>query len=246
MKIEKINNNQIRCILTAEDLVSLDMKMSELAYGSDKAKLLFREMMMKARNEYGFEAENTPLMIEAIPGGSDSLILIITKVEDPEELDTRFSRFTPTLEDGHPPVELETSGADDIVGLYRKAREAYLNAQKNKGGSIPDQSDSSDVVPIDLIRLYTFEDIDTIITVAGVIGDSYSGDNALYRSRSKGSYLLTVHKSGHSPEEFNRVCNILSEYGRMSECTPANEAHLEEHEEVVLRENALQALAELK
>ena len=244
MKIEKINNNQIRCILTADDLSGLDMKMSELAYGSDKARLLFREMMIKARNEYGFEAENTPLMIEAIPGGSDSLILIITKVEDPEELDTRFSRFSPTLQDGHPPVELESSGADDIVGLYQKAREAALNAQKYKGGA--DRSDSSDVVPIDLIRLYTFDDIDTIISVAGVVGPLYRGTNALYRSRSKGSYLLTVHKSDHTPEEFNRICNILSEYARVGECTPALEAHFEEHEEVVLKENALQSLAELK
>ena len=34
-------------------------------------------------------------MIEAIPSSSDSITLIITKVEDPEELDTRFSKFTP-------------------------------------------------------------------------------------------------------------------------------------------------------
>ena len=37
--------------------------------------------------------ENIPLMIEAIPSSSDSIVLIITKVEDPEELDTRFSKI---------------------------------------------------------------------------------------------------------------------------------------------------------
>ncbi len=31
-----------------------------------------------------------PLMIEAIPISMDSIVLIITKVEDPDELDTRF------------------------------------------------------------------------------------------------------------------------------------------------------------
>ncbi len=34
-------------------------------------------------------------MIEAIPVNTESIILIITKVEDPEELDTRFSKFSP-------------------------------------------------------------------------------------------------------------------------------------------------------
>jgi len=37
-------------------------------------------------------------MIEAIPVSPDCLILIVTKVEDPEELDTRFSRFSKTSE----------------------------------------------------------------------------------------------------------------------------------------------------
>lgn len=54
----------------------------------------FAEMMQQASNELGFEVDDIPLMIEAIPISSECLILIVTKVEDPEELDTRFSRFT--------------------------------------------------------------------------------------------------------------------------------------------------------
>ena len=38
MKIEKISDKQIRCTLTREDLASRELKLSELAYGSDKAK----------------------------------------------------------------------------------------------------------------------------------------------------------------------------------------------------------------
>lgn len=95
MKIEKISDNQIRCTLTKEDLDSHQIRISELAYGTDKAKKLFREMMQQAQIEFGFEADNIPLMIEAIPVNGESVILIVTKVEDPEELDTRFSKFSP-------------------------------------------------------------------------------------------------------------------------------------------------------
>jgi len=38
MKIEKINDNQIRCTLTRDDLAQRQLKLSELAYGSEKAK----------------------------------------------------------------------------------------------------------------------------------------------------------------------------------------------------------------
>ena len=97
MKIEKVNENQIRCTLTREDLASRELKISELAYGTEKAKSLFRDMMQQANFEFGFEAEDIPLMIEAIPLNADCIVLIITKVEDPEELDTRFSRFAPSV-----------------------------------------------------------------------------------------------------------------------------------------------------
>ena len=64
MKIEKINENQIRCTLTKEDLDSHQIRISELAYGTEKAKRLFRDMMQQAQIQFGFEADNIPLMIE--------------------------------------------------------------------------------------------------------------------------------------------------------------------------------------
>ena len=48
MKIEKVNDNQIRCTLTRDDLASRELKISELAYGTEKAKNLFRDMMKPA------------------------------------------------------------------------------------------------------------------------------------------------------------------------------------------------------
>lgn len=94
MKLEKLSDTQIRCTLSKEDLSQRQLHLSELAYGSEKAKELFRDMMQQASIELGFEADNIPLMIEAIPISNECLVLVVTKVEDPDELDTRFSRFS--------------------------------------------------------------------------------------------------------------------------------------------------------
>jgi adapter protein MecA 1/2 len=107
MKIEKVNDNQIRCILSKEDLDDRQLKISEIAYGSDKAKLLLKDVMQQASYEYGFEADNIPLMIEAIPMNTGCVVFIITKVQNPEELDTRFSRFAPSVMEG------DSDGYDD-------------------------------------------------------------------------------------------------------------------------------------
>ena len=99
MKIEKLNDNQIRCTLTHADLADRQIKISELVCGGEKAKSLFHDMMQRAHSEFGFEAEDMPLMIEAVPASSDSIVLIITKCDDPEELEHRFSKFGASMHD---------------------------------------------------------------------------------------------------------------------------------------------------
>ena len=139
MKIERINENQIRCTLTSFDLSVRNLNLGELAYGSEKARKLFREMIQKASNEVGFEAEDIPLMVEAIPLSNESVMLVITKVEDPEELDTRFSKFSPSGEDGSSLLDsLATElleGADGILDLLHgldPSQDSSLTVPKRK------------------------------------------------------------------------------------------------------------------
>ena len=112
MKLEKLNDNQIRCTLSRADLDKRHLRLSELAYGSAKARALFRDLIRQASDELGFEADNIPLMIEAIPVSSDCLVLVVTKVEDPDELDTRFSRFS-TLSEELPDEDDYNTGFTD-------------------------------------------------------------------------------------------------------------------------------------
>ena len=143
MKIEKVNENQIRCTLSREELEDRQIKLSELAYGSEKAKSLFRDMIQQANYEFGFEVEDIPLMVEAIPLSGENIILQITKVEYPEELDTRFSKFSESDEEEEDTVISEgavfpkTQGADDILDLFKKIRKeggllAYVERMKRE------------------------------------------------------------------------------------------------------------------
>ena len=143
MKIEKINDSQIRCTLTSADLASREIKLSELAYGTEKAKNLFQDMMRQAHYECGFESDNSPLMIEAIPVAPDSIVLIITKVDDPEELDTRFSKFSAAGDETEGSEVPQFTGADNILELFQKIYEAKRlrpPARKKAPGSSPSRN----------------------------------------------------------------------------------------------------------
>ena len=198
MKLEKINENQIRCTLTREDLEMHQVNLRELAYGSEKAKKLFRDMMQQAQIEFGFEADNIPLMIEAIPVNLDSIILIITKVEDPEELDTRFSRFSP-YKDSAQTEPLQLDGADNIIDIFQKICESRLkNKSSNTEGSKESDevaSDSSEKPAVNLIRQYTFTHLDDVIAASHGLNGFFTGRNTLYKTSANESYQLIIHQS---------------------------------------------------
>ena len=248
MKIEKINDNQIRCTLTREDLESHQVNLKELAYGSEKAKKLFRDMMQQAQIQFGFEADNIPLMIEAIPVNLDSVILIVTKVEDPEELDTRFSKFSPYNKESAQAEPLQLDGADNIIDIFQKICEAKMKGSTRKQSSQKDSSDKSaspaETPSVDLIRLFSFYHLDDVIAASHGLNGFFTGENSLYKDSSDGRYQLVLHQSAYSPEEFNKVCNILSEYGSGRAFSAAGEAHLKEHGELIATK-ALQQLTQI-
>lgn len=264
MKIEKINENQIRCTLTKADLEDRQIRLSELAYGTEKAKSLFRDMMQQANIEFGFEADNIPLMIEAIPISMDSIVLIITKVEDPDELDTRFSKFTPFSSSGNDTLSAPPSieGADDILDLFQKVYDARNKAAAKKKSSKPqpasseantasassakpETSEKDTEIKLDLIRNFTFRTLDDVILASKALNHFFTGKNSLYKDDFAEEYSLVLHQSGSSPSDFNKVCNMLSEYGSGKPFSLAGEAHLIEHADCILSGHALEQLADL-
>jgi len=213
MKIEKVNENQIRCTLSKEELADRQIKLSELAYGSEKAKGLFQDMIEQANYEFGFETDDLPLMIEAIPLSGENIILQITKVEYPEELDTRFSKFS--------------------EGEVEEEREACI---------LPEfQTEKADDVS-DLTKMFEFKKLEQVERLSVVLGGFYSGKNDLYKDEVANRFYLLVQKSHHTPEEFNKVCNVISEYAVHRKYVAAKEAYLKEHGKLLVGGNALQVL----
>ena len=234
MKIEKVNENQIRCTLTREDLASRELKISELAYGTEKAKSLFRDMMQQANFEFGFEAEDIPLMIEAIPLNADCIVLIITKVEDPEELDTRFSRFAPSVTEDTDD-DTGVPSADEVLDLFRRIQDEE-NAAEASAAPVPEENDAA------RSRLFRMDSLHQVINAAAVVGNHYHGLSSLYHEEGN-AYYLVLTQGEEDRDVFDRVCNVISEYGIPRRSTAASRTFLEEHCSTLIADHALQSLA---
>ena len=241
MKIEKLNDNQIRCTLTRADLADRELKLSELVTGTEKAKSLFHDMMEQASAEFGFEAEDMPLMIEAVPASSDSIVLIITKVDDPEELDHKFSKFGTSineLENKKHNVLDKLEGADEFLDLINKVKDAVSETVKQT-------TEKEERPTLPKIRLFSFSTLDCVILASRVLKNLYQGANTLYKDAPNDVYILAMTQSEHTTSEFNKFCNMLSEYGCVEIAVPAVLAYLEEHCEIIVSTNAVQELSRL-
>jgi len=250
MKIERINDNQIRCTLTSFDLSVRNLNLSELAYGSEKARNLFREMIQKASNEVGFEAEDIPLMVEAIPLSDESVMLVITKIEDPEELDTRFSKFSQLSEDERSSFLNELTnefleGADDLLSLLNSDTEKTEQADTKLEELDSSDEEESSKPAAPLTRIYKFANLDQTADAAQVVGHVFQGGSTLYKRPDSHEYYLVVSNQGSEALEYSRVCNILAEYGTKVKQETGTEAYFREHYETMIATQALQKLTYL-
>lgn len=285
MKIERLNENQIRCTLNKSDLASRQLKINELAYGSDKAKELFRDMMQQASYELGFEAEDTPVMIEAIPISSECIVLIVTKVDNPEELDTRFSRFSPSDSDdddsfdyddietiegnSYPDYSLPTANEeldecaaseeeglpeDELMNIFNRVKEYFNKEVSSSNSSKPSSQDKSDKTSSDkteasecsnISRVFSFSSLDDISNAACIIDTFYHDNSSLYKNPSDRRYYLLISKGTCSARDFNKVCNILSEYGQKESGFDNHTGFFTEHCECIIAEHALHILRRL-
>lgn len=280
MKLERLSENQIRCTLNKEDLADRDLLLNELAYGTDKAKELFRDMMEQAADELGFEVNDIPLMIEAIPVNPDCLILIITKVDDPEELDTRFSRLSKyanieintnsedtdeeedsdedslelfndatslldTISDIVENIEqvkkqTESGATANFIPLSAALRENAAKKKEEKNKAVKKKKE-----PVATYRIFSFQNINDLSKAAAMIAPIYRDDNSLYKSPSDNRYYLIVNNHSQDAENYQRVCNLLSEYGTKVKANYAMPYYFAEHFQLIIKNDAIQTLSSI-
>ena len=59
------------------------------------------------------------------------------------------------------------------------------------------------------------------------------------------SEKMRRRESDHTSKDFNRICNMLSEYGSQENSSGATLAYLEEHCDIILAADAVQQLAQI-
>lgn len=219
MKIEKISDTQIRVTLNHSDLQNRDIKIGELAYGSTKAQALFRDMMAKAYEDFGFEAENVPLMIEAVPLSTDSIMIVVTKVEDPAQIEEK----------------LDAIGERPTHRTFKDPLEDRLADLELMGKAATKHTDSTPHT-----FMYCFNNLDDITHASRYIQHLYFGETSLYKYNDK--YFVILQPNQNKKANMELVRSMLNEFGQEDSASDLSEKFLKEHGTIVIASNALDIL----
>ena len=213
LKVERINDTQVRVTLYSSDLTDRNINIAELAYGTDKTVSLFREMMEYAVTECGFKFTNAPLMIEATPLSMDSLMLVISVIDENSINQASGMNF---LKEINKIKDYARKNLDGAKGKIKKAA--------------PDTS-----------LVFSVSSIDEAALASERLAPYFNGSSSLIK-KSGLYYLVLENNQLENKPPLRKLEAILSEYGKKQHSNMLFISHLKEHGEIIIAESAVDKL----
>ena len=148
-------------------------------------------------------------------------------------------------------------GAEDFLDILRQMKEAVSQLPENPEAltdtPVQEQapaSETKEAAPaepsVPPVRLFSFSRLDSVIHASHFLAEMYDGPNTLYKDEAENMYILTLAQGEHPSSDFNRICNMLSEYGSPEQGGGISLAFLEEHCDMIRAKNAIQTLTSFK
>ena len=218
MKIRKINDTTINCIITQDDLKKHGIDLDDLFDRRKNAVEFIRRIILKAASSVNLNIKNdyTSMRISVLPDQSVSL----TISQDPAE--SAKIREHKEMASG----QGERKRDDKEVIRHASARRTQLT------------SDSGTYV-------FQFSSVMETAKCCRILASCRGIETSLYFVRETGAYYLLVAKGTDPSEDYSSIVLSLNEFGSMVSCDEITLAYLKEHSDCILRSRAAQQISEI-
>ena len=110
-----------------------------------------------------------------------------------------------------------------------------------------------DLLTIDLPNAYAEfidnpqqdDNFENFESAAHVVYPLYSDRNSLYKDKKNNRYYLVIEKITCTSSDFNKTCNILSEYGNKENMPASSLTFFDEHYECIIKKHAIQTIVKI-
>ncbi|MGV3487662.1 MAG: genetic competence negative regulator [Tuberibacillus sp.] len=167
MRLERLNGDKIKIFLTFDDLAERGISKDDMWTNLPKVQQLFRDMIMEADDELGFEADG-PIEIEVFSLPAQGMVVIVSKRWDPDLIDVEDEEYIEmqvTLDESND-IIFQFHDFEDVIALANKLhsmgiREGSLYLFENRYYLVFEEDGTPDGI-----------DIETFIAVLAEFGNT--------------------------------------------------------------------------
>lgn len=256
MDFRRIDKNTVQCRMTEEEMQEYGFQIEDFFTDQDKARDFLEELVERAEEEVGYEAEGgmVSMQLMRMPDNSltitfsdrnpDSLQNMLYHIQQMAEMidDKTAEEIMDNLQHGaeqggtgkiHSSESKNDSESGEQKEAYRKHMQQIEKLQREKEKRL-----------INSAKVYAFDNLDGLEQFAVEFCSKKNISSKLYRDKKAGKYYLLVKKGKLKMEEYQHLCRRLMDYGSLCSEQPFVEQYCKEHYECMISKHVLRVLRE--
>lgn len=243
MKIERVDNNTIKCYISLEEMQQYNVEYTDFVTRTEKAQALMHDIIKQAHDEVGYEPPKFAFEMQIMMVPEQGMVLTFSEKEPFDVTDKdkvgafldHLKDFVGKLSDYKDRIEKNPESAQKKSGQGSAGQ--GTGGQENAGGK---RNAASMPRPEESEAVFAFASITQIMDLADVLPQGIRISSALYKM--DGDYFLHLSRGAASSEKYRKTCVTAMEFGQVYRAGDGCDDMLKEHGECIIAEKALKKL----
>lgn len=256
MEFQRIGKNTVQCHMTMEEMNEYGLGIEDLFTNQDKSRDFLEQLVERAEEEIGYEVEGGMVSMQLMRMPDDSLIITFSDrgEEGIQSMLNHIQNLVGMVDEGTADsladaMAMEETGASEegvsVSDFIQSLQEKVDNQREKAGKTVPGKGGTAKAKKsANTARLFCFSSLSEVEDFAATIHLEKNIPSKLYKDDVRGKWYLFVKKGKLRLEEYQTLCQRITEYAGNVTNQPFAEQYCKEHFQLIIGKQALKTLQE--
>lgn len=255
MEFQRIGKNTVQCHMTMEEMSEYGLGIEDLFTNQDKSRDFLEQLVERAEEEIGYEVEGGMVSMQLMRMPDDSLVITFSDrgEEGIQSMLNHIQNLVGMMDEGTADslveaMAMEEAGASEegiSVSDFIQDLQEKVDHQREKAGKASGRGRAAKGrKSANTARLFCFSSLSAVEDFAATIHLEKNIPSKLYKDDDKGKWYLFVKKGKLRVEEYQTLCQRITEYAGYVTNQPFAEQYCKEHYQLIIGKQALKTLRE--
>lgn len=228
MEFIRIDENTVRCIVNEDDMREYDVEIDDFLKNRSKVQDFLHNIVERASDEVGYEPKDGLLAMQIMMLPKNRLAITFSeKMEEDGEFGDLIQQVAgATLEK-----------VASLKELFEDEETNEKSEPQKKGGKKKVQTVS--------MRIFEFDSMNEFEEFTKVISDKLNVKSSLFKDERSKRFYVILEKGRLSKVNYNNVCRIATEYGKVISDKEDRKAYIEEHFACIIAGKAIKIIKKI-